>query len=123
MNDPVINTEYGCQAVWADTENYKCMILIFKSPGLKIPLHFHKETEKSWFVNSGKFKVRWIDTNDGNLYEQQMTEGSVFHVLPLTPVEIEAETVEASISQVCSQDPDQDICQISPEKSAQSSSM
>ena len=115
MNDPVTNTEFGAQIVWADTENYKSMILIFKTPGAKLPLHFHKETEKSWFVNNGKFKIRWIDTKDGNLYEKEMTEGSVFHVEPLTPVELESETVEASISQVSNKDSNLDILQISPE--------
>lgn len=117
MNEAVRNTNYGYELLWADTEYYNCKILIFNLPGSKTPMHFHKDTTKSWFVNGGRFRVRWIDTVDGNLYEKDIEEGSVFHVPALMPVGVEAMTADASLSQVSNQDPDKDYYQIIPEKS------
>ena len=116
MSESVTNTNFGYQLVWANTDDYNCKILIFNQPGDATPMHFHKDTTKSWFVNSGRFRIRWIDTADGNLYEKDITEGNVFHVPALMPVGIEAVAADSSITQVSNQDPDLDYFQILPKK-------
>lgn len=90
MKDNVVKTEFGTEITWADTEDYCSKILIFEKKGAKIPLHFHKSKKKSWFVNSGSFKIQWIDTADGKSYAQELVEGSVFHVTALQPVLLES---------------------------------
>lgn len=90
MKDNVVKTEYGYNIVWANNEHYCSKILVFEKQGSKTPLHFHKDTVKTWFVNAGKFKIQWVDTKDGKPYAQELVEGSTFHVDPLTPVKLES---------------------------------
>ena len=89
MNDNVTKTEYGYEVLWANTEHYSSKILVFEHIGSKTNMSFTKNTTKSWFVNSGQLRIRWIDTETGKLYENDLNEGSVFHVPPLMPVSLE----------------------------------
>ena len=97
--DNVKQTNYGYEIVWAITKDYCSKILAFENPSVKTPLAVQKETEKSLFVNNGTFRIRWIDTADGKLYEKDCGEGNVFHVPPMMPVSIESLTAGASITQ------------------------
>jgi hypothetical protein len=99
MNDTVIKTDYGYEIVWADTETYCGKILVFEKSNSKMPLHFHKDRSKSWFVNAGQFKVQWIDTTDGKTYAQELLEGSVFHVPILMPVMLESLADNSAIAE------------------------
>lgn len=89
MDNNVVKTEYGLEITWAETAEYCGKILVFEHIGSKLPLHFHKERSKSWFVNAGTFRVQWIDTNDGKAYAKELLEGSTFHVPALMPVALE----------------------------------
>jgi hypothetical protein len=73
--DNIKETTYGYEICWATTENYSGKILIFNRP-IKTDLAFHKERQKSWFINSGDFRIRWIDTADGKLYDGSIAEVS-----------------------------------------------
>jgi hypothetical protein len=99
MKDNVIKTDYGYEIVWADTEQYCGKILVFEKSNSKIPLHFHKEKTKSWFVNAGKFKVQWVDTSTGGVYAQELPEGGVFHVPALMPVMLESLSVNSAMAE------------------------
>jgi hypothetical protein len=100
MKDNVLKTDYGYEVVWAQTDEYCGKILVFEKANNKLPLHFHKNKNKSWFVNTGKFKVQWIDTADGKSYVQELTEGNTFHILALTPVMLESLSENGAIAEV-----------------------
>lgn len=89
-DNSVIQTEWGYEIVWANTEFYCGKILVFEKANKKMPLHFHKNKSKSWFVNAGKFRVQWIDTSDGKAYAKELQEGSVFHIPALMPISLES---------------------------------
>jgi hypothetical protein len=99
MNDIVIKTDYGYEIVWASTASYCGKILVFENANTKLPLHFHKLRNKSWFVNAGKFKVQWIDTNDGKCYAKELIEGTVFHVPALMPAALESLIANSAIAE------------------------
>ena len=101
MNNNVNKTKYGYEISWADTENYAAKIIVFDNP-IKTDLAFSKEKQRTWFVNNGIFKIRWIDTSSGKLYEKEVKEGAVFHVEPLMPVSLEAVLPGSSVSEVSS---------------------
>ena len=90
MTDNVIKTDFGYDIVWADTDAYCSKILVFEKTAQKTALHFHKEKTKTWFVNAGKFRVQWVDTEDGKVYAQELPEGGTFHVPILMPVQLES---------------------------------
>ena len=86
--DNIIDHDWGKEIVWTSNRSYCGKILIFKEANKSTPLHFHRDKNKSWFVNAGKFLVTWIDTKDGQAYSQELTEGGVFEVPSLLPVKL-----------------------------------
>jgi quercetin dioxygenase-like cupin family protein len=48
-------------------------------------MHFHAVKEETWYVLSGSFIVRCIDTANANQYEHVLKEGDVWHNKPLLP--------------------------------------
>jgi len=99
MSNEDFKRDWGMEITWADEETYCGKILIFNESNNRTPFYFHKKTTKSWFVNNGKFIVRWIDTADGKVYQQELNEGNTFKVSPLTPVSLEALIATSSIAQ------------------------
>ena len=90
MKDNIQKTDYGYDVVWTDNENYCSKILVFEKAQSQTRLHFHKDKQKSWFVNAGKFEVQWVDPKDGKAYSQELPEGGVFEVPPLLPVTLKS---------------------------------
>jgi quercetin dioxygenase-like cupin family protein len=106
--DNIKQTKFGKEIVWADTSDYCSKILIFEKQGSATPLHFHREIKKTWFVNSGKFKVVWVDTKDAKTYAQELVEGGVFHIDALTPVKLTALADNSVIAETSSKKDDND---------------
>lgn len=100
MSDSVKKTNFGYELTWAKTDEYCGKILVFEKSNSVLPLHFHKTKTKSWFVNSGKFLIKWVDTSDGKPYSQELSEGNVFHVNPMTPITVESLTDNGAIAEV-----------------------
>ena len=106
MKDNIKQTDYGYEIVWADNELYCSKILVFEKSNVKVPLHFHKDKTKSWFVNAGSFKVQWLDTKDGKVYAQELPEGSVFHVPALMPVMLESTAPNSAMAETSNNNKD-----------------
>ena len=58
---------WGYELIWATNEKYCGKIMVFEKVGAKFSMHFHREKDESWFVNSGRFLLRWIDTKTAKL--------------------------------------------------------
>ena len=84
-------------------------------------MHFHKEKDETWFVNSGRFKVRWIDTNIAQLFEKELKEGDTWHNPPLQPHQLEALDPMSSITEVSTPDSVEDNYRIIPGDSQKAS--
>jgi len=108
MNDNVVKTEYGYEIIWADTDDYVSKILVFENANQCLPLHFHRDTEKTWFVNAGTFKVQWVDTKDAKAYAKELPEGSVFHVPVLMPVSLKSLSENAAMAETRNQNNTED---------------
>lgn len=99
MADNVTKTKYGYDIVWADNDLYCSKILVFEDEGASTDLHFHKQKIKTWFVNSGSFRVQWVDTKDGKSYAQELEEGSTFHVEVLKPVKLQSTSANSVMAE------------------------
>ena len=66
---------WGYELIWATTDKYCGKLMVFEKAGKKFSMHFHKEKDESWFVNSGRFEVKWIDTKDAVLYSKELNPG------------------------------------------------
>lgn len=98
--DNVKQTDWGYEIEWAKHDTYCGKILVFTKKGSKTDIFFNKEIDKTWFVNSGEFKIRWIDTASGQLYEQECKEGSVFECASLKPASLECLSDQGSLTEV-----------------------
>ena len=113
-NNSVKQRKYGFELTWAENQNYQGKILVFKTKGAKTDMVFQKQKAKTWFVNMGEFKVRWIDTKDGRVYEKILKEGEVFDVKPLVPVQLEALVAESTVIEAGTMADDEDLFTVIP---------
>jgi quercetin dioxygenase-like cupin family protein len=105
---------WGYELIWATNDKYCGKIMVFTKKGNKFSMHFHREKDETWFVNNGKFLLRWIDTKEAKLYHQELTEGQVWHNPPLQPHQLEALEDNSSITEVSTADSIEDNYRIVP---------
>ena len=114
MSDTTIETSYGMDLLWASHKDYACKILVFHKAKNRTSMYFHKNTDKTWFCNAGKFKLRYVDVKDGRMYEAELEEGKVFNVPPLMPVQLEALVDNSSITEASNGYDEYDIYHVIP---------
>ena len=110
----MVKKGWGYEIIWATNEKYCGKIMVFEKAGNKFSLHFHREKDETWFVNSGKFLLRWIDTETATLYTKELTEGMTWHNPPLQPHQLEALEDNSSITEVSTADSVEDNYRIAP---------
>ena len=110
----VVKKGWGYELIWATNEKYCGKIMVFEKSGNMFSMHFHKEKDESWFVNSGKFKLRYIDTNTATLYERELKEGDTWRNPPLLPHQLIALEDNSSITEVSTADSVEDNFRIAP---------
>ena len=94
----VIQHDWGYELTWANHSHYSGKIFAFTSVNAKTPFFFNSETDKTFFVSTGKFKVRWIETATGNIFEQELDDGKVFDCPRMMPCSLQALTKEATVA-------------------------
>jgi len=119
-NTGVVEKGWGYELIWATNDLYCGKILVFANKGSKFSMHFHREKDETWFVNSGKFKVKWIDTETATLYEQELKEGDTWHNPPLQPHQLEALVPSSSVTEVSTADSVEDNYRVIPGDSQES---
>lgn len=79
---------WGHEEIFATNDLYCGKLLHFKE-GAKFSMHFHAEKDESWYVLSGEFIVRWIDTTNANKDSLVLLPGSTWRNAPLLPHQLE----------------------------------
>lgn len=78
---------WGHEIIWATNDLYCGKILKFNE-GSKFSMHFHKEKDETWYVLSGKFEVKIINTQDASIKVLELNKGDVHRNLPLMPHQV-----------------------------------
>lgn len=112
---------WGFEIVWTNNEKYSGKLLVFEKPGSKTSMVFHKDRQKSWFINSGKFKVTFLDISTGLPKEAILEEGQTVDLSELSPHRLEALVANSIIFEVGSPDYVEDRFRLSPGDSQKSS--
>ena len=97
---------WGSELIIENNDMYCGKILIFKE-GCKFSMHYHLEKDETWYVNSGRFIYRWIDTDNADVHEQELTIGDIVRQRPGQPHQIEALT-DGEIFEVSTHHEDED---------------
>ena len=109
-----IDKGWGFEIIFANNDKYCGKLLVFERAGAKTSLVFHKEKRKSWFVNAGKFKVKYIDVATGEIKEAVLEEGKTADFAELGPHQIEALTPNSIIFEVGTADYVEDRFRLAP---------
>lgn len=75
---------------------------------------FHKDRKKSWFINAGRFKMRYVDVTTGELKEAILEEGKTADIGELTPHQLEALVDGSIIFEVGTSDVVEDRFRLAP---------
>lgn len=97
-----IEKGWGHELIWATNDKY-CGKLLHFHQGSKFSMHFHKEKEETWYVLSGVFTVKWIDTKDATENIVILKPGDTWHNEPCKPHQIICEH-EGTIIEVSTPD-------------------
>jgi mannose-6-phosphate isomerase-like protein (cupin superfamily) len=78
---------WGSELIWCTTDKYCGKLLKFNT-GARFSMHFHAEKDETWYVLSGKFVVRVIDTKTADVQDHELNVGDVWRNVPLLPHQI-----------------------------------
>ena len=109
-----VDKGWGYEIVWANNDKYCGKLLIFEHAGAKTSLVFHKEKAKSWFVNAGKFKVKFIDVATGEVKEAVLEEGQTADFGQLGTHQVESLVANSVIFEVGTGDYVEDRFRLAP---------
>ena len=97
---------WGHEIVFENNEMYCGKLLVFKK-GCKFSMHYHMIKDETWYVESGEFIYRWIDTETAKVIEQHLKEGDSVRQRPGQPHQLEAIT-DGTIFEVSTHHEDSD---------------
>ena len=78
---------WGSEFIFATNDKYCGKLLEFNTDSM-FSMHFHAEKDETWYVLSGKFLVRCIDTSNASQYVKELSVGDVWHNPPLLPHQV-----------------------------------
>jgi len=115
MTNSVKKTALGYELHWAMQKTYTGKIFVFDKIS-NTDMIFHKHKNKSFFVNSGKFKIRFVDLSNGDFKETSLDEGGTIDIPAFTPHQICCTTSNGSINEVSDSNNEEDIYILLQEK-------
>jgi len=75
---------WGHELIWATNDKYCGKLLKFNKDA-KFSMHFHSQKDETWYVLSGKFEVKYIQTKDASLRSEILNTGDIWRNEPLEP--------------------------------------
>jgi mannose-6-phosphate isomerase-like protein (cupin superfamily) len=111
---------WGHELIWATNDQY-CGKLMKFNPGARFSMHFHAEKDETWYVLSGKFIVKYLDTKTAQEHEKELHVGDVWRNKPLFPHQLIC-VDEGVIIEVSTPDSVEDNYRVQPGDSQKSNS-
>jgi len=106
----IVPKGWGEEIIIENNDRYCGKILRFKK-GCKFSMHYHLIKDETWYVSSGDFIYRWVDTNNGDIKENKLKKGDVVRQFPGQPHQLEA-LADGEIFEVSTQHFDSDSYRI-----------
>lgn len=103
---------WGYENIWVSNDHY-CSKFMHFDEGAKFSMHFHDQKIESWYVLSGKFLVKWINTKDATEDSLILNVGDVWHNNRLEPHQLICEK-EGTILEVSTPDSVEDNYRVRP---------
>jgi quercetin dioxygenase-like cupin family protein len=111
---------WGHELIWATNDRY-CGKMMHFNTGARFSMHFHKEKDETWYVQSGKFIVKYIDTKNAKQLERELKQGDIWHNPPCMPHQLVC-LEEGTVVEVSTPDSIEDNYRVQPGDSQKSNS-
>jgi len=105
---------WGYEYIFATNDLYCGKLLHFTKKGSKFSMHFHSMKDESWYVSSGSFILRLLDTSDATVKESILNKGDSIRILPLTVHQVEALEDDSELFEVSTADSAEDNYRVRP---------
>jgi len=113
IHNRIIPQKWGKEIIVHNDNEYCGKLLLFNE-GAKFNMRFHMLKKKSWYVQEGKFLLKYIDTKNATRREREITKGMVVEIDRGTPHQLIAHA-EGIIFEVSTQHFDEDSYRIEKE--------
>jgi mannose-6-phosphate isomerase-like protein (cupin superfamily) len=70
----IIHKGWGHEVIFVNNDKYCGKILHFKE-GAKFSMHYHLIKTETWYIQSGQFLFKYIDTRTADIHEMTLTSG------------------------------------------------
>lgn len=105
---------WGYEYIWATNDQYCCKFMVFTKSGSKFSMHFHKHKEETWYIQSGKFLLRYINTKNAKIKQKILKKGDVWHNPCMLPHQLESLEKNSVVIEVSTPDSVEDNFRIFP---------
>lgn len=109
-----VNKGWGHEYIFATNDLYCGKILHFNKAGNKFSMHFHANKDETWYITSGSFLLRIIDTINASVRESVLNTGDSIRIYPLTVHQLEALEDNSELIEVSSPDCAEDNYRVRP---------
>jgi mannose-6-phosphate isomerase-like protein (cupin superfamily) len=99
-----VEKTWGHESIFVTNDKYTGKFMMFKNPGDKTSMHFHKEKHETWYCMGGVFEIKMTDTTDGTVSSFTLLEGEVMTIEPLKPHQIIALQADSVILEISTPD-------------------
>jgi mannose-6-phosphate isomerase-like protein (cupin superfamily) len=109
-----IEKGWGHEIIWMSNDLYCGKLLVFTRANSKFSMHLHRHKDESWYVQQGKFLLRYIDTETAIINEKELTVGDVWRNPPMMPHQLQALESNSVIVEISTPDSVEDNYRIFP---------
>lgn len=107
-----VDKQWGYE-LWIHNDSQYCgKLLVFPNSNAHFSMHYHMIKNETWYVQSGKFKYDWIDTESAKLYTTELNIGDVVYVEKGYPHQLTALEPNSSVFEVSTEHFDYDSYRI-----------
>ena len=107
-----IKKGWGHELIFASELDYCGKFLNFNE-GAKFSMHYHRDKDETWYVQSGEFEVHWIDTKNAKINVEKLNTGDTWRNPPFLPHQLHC-IKEGYIIEVSTHDDPEDNYRVLP---------
>ena len=85
----IVKKKWGHELIIENNDNY-CGKILHLNKNAKFSMHFHMKKHETWYVQSGKFIYRWIDTLTADDKSKVLEPGDIVVIKQGLPHQLEA---------------------------------
>ena len=111
MNN-IVEKGWGREIIFVNNDMYCGKLLCFDKAGSKGSMHFHGKKTETWYVQSGRFCVWYINPGDASRCSEILNVGDIWTNEVCEPHQLEALEDDSVIFEVSTPDDPQDSYRI-----------